>query len=256
MKVDGSVGLVTGGASGLGEGVVRMLARNGGRAAIFDLPSSGGAAIAEELGDAVEFFPVDVTDSAGVEESVGRVAERFGRIDLLMNCAGISSGQKVVGRDRTPHSLAHFRKHVEVNLIGLFDVLRHVAVVMSENEPGEGGERGLIVNVASIAALEGEAGQASYSASKGGVVALTLPLARELSRHGIRVMCICPGIMDTAMLAGADDDLRERLTALSLFPKRLGTPEDVGQLVKGFMETTFLNGEVVRLDAAVRLGPR
>jgi 3-hydroxyacyl-CoA dehydrogenase/3-hydroxy-2-methylbutyryl-CoA dehydrogenase len=256
MKVEGSVGLVTGGASGLGEGVVRMLAGNGGRAAIFDLPSSNGAALVEELGDAVEFFPVDITDSDAVERGVAAVVERFGRIDLLMNCAGISSGQRVVGRDRVPHSLAHFRKHVEVNLIGLFDVLRHVAVAMSDNEPDETGERGLIVNIASIAALEGEAGQASYSASKGGVVALTLPLARELARHGIRVMCICPGIMDTAMLAGADEALRQRLTDLSLFPKRLGTPEDVGRLVKGFMETTFLNGEVVRLDAAVRLGPR
>ncbi|MGB3411788.1 MAG: SDR family NAD(P)-dependent oxidoreductase [Microthrixaceae bacterium] len=255
MKVNGSVGLVTGGASGLGLGVVRMLVENGGRAAIFDLPSSNGAEIAEKLGDAAQFYPIDITDPVAVERDVAGAVERFGRVDLLMNCAGISSGKRVVGRDGIPHDLDHFRRHVEVNLIGLFDVLRHAAVAMSKNTPDDAGERGLIVNVASIAALEGEEGQASYSASKGGVVSLTLPLAREFARHGIRVMCLCPGIMDTAMLEGADDALRQRLTDLSLFPKRLGTPEDVGQLVKAFMETTFLNGEVVRLDAAVRLGP-
>jgi 3-hydroxyacyl-CoA dehydrogenase/3-hydroxy-2-methylbutyryl-CoA dehydrogenase len=256
MKVDGAVGLVTGGASGLGEGVVRMLAGAGGHAAIFDLPSSKGGELAAELGDRAAFFPVDVTDSDAVEAAVAGVAERFGRIDVLMNSAGISTGSRVVGRDGSPHPLDHFRRHVEVNLIGLFDVLRRTAVVMARNEPNEDGERGLIVNVASIAAIEGQIGQASYSASKGGVLALTLPLARDLATHGIRVLCICPGIMDTPMLAGANEQLRKSLVDLTVFPKRLGRAEDMGALVRSFMEQPMLNGEVIRLDGAVRLAPR
>jgi 3-hydroxyacyl-CoA dehydrogenase/3-hydroxy-2-methylbutyryl-CoA dehydrogenase len=256
MKVEGAVGVVTGGASGLGEGVVRMLVDGGGRAAIFDLPSSKGAELGDELGDRAGFFPVDVTDSAAVEASVAGVVERFGRIDLLMNSAGISTGARVVGRDGSPHPLDHFRRHVEVNLIGLFDVLRHTAVVMARNEPNEDGERGLIVNVASIAAIEGQVGQASYSASKGGVLALTLPLARDLATHGIRVLCICPGIMDTPMLAGANEQLRRSLMDLTIFPKRLGRADDMGDLVRSFMEQPMLNGEVIRLDGAVRLAPR
>jgi 3-hydroxyacyl-CoA dehydrogenase/3-hydroxy-2-methylbutyryl-CoA dehydrogenase len=256
MRVEGAVGVVTGGASGLGAGVVRMLVDGGGRAAIFDLPSSRGEELAAELGDAAAFFPVDVSDPEQVEPSVAAVVERFGRIDLLMNSAGISTGSRVVGRDGTPHPLDHFRRHVEINLIGLFDVLRHTAVAMAKNEPDEDGERGLIVNVSSIAAIEGQVGQASYSASKGGVLALTLPLARDLAMHGIRVLCICPGIMDTPMLAGASDELRQSLIASTIFPKRLGTPEDVGQLVRSFMEQPMLNGEVIRLDGAVRLAAR
>ena len=256
MRVEGAVGIVTGGASGLGEGVVRMLVDGGGQAAIFDLPSSNGEALAAELGAGVEFFPVDVADPLQVEPAVSAAAERFGRIDLLMNSAGISTGSRVIGRDGTPHPLDHFRRHVEINLIGLFDVLRHAAVVMSRNEPNDEGERGLIVNVSSIAAIEGQVGQASYAASKGGVLALTLPLARDLAGHGIRVLCICPGIMDTPMLAGANEQLRQRLNDLTIFPKRLGLPADVGRLVRSFMESPLLNGEVVRLDGAVRLGPR
>jgi 3-hydroxyacyl-CoA dehydrogenase/3-hydroxy-2-methylbutyryl-CoA dehydrogenase len=256
VKVEGAVGLVTGGASGLGEGVVRMLVDGGGRAAIFDLPSSRGEELAAELGDRAAFFPVDVTDSDGVEEGVAAVAERFGRIDLLMNSAGISTGARVVGRDGTPHPLDHFRRHVDVNLIGLFDVLRRTAVVMAGNEPNEEGERGLVVNVASIAAIEGQVGQASYSASKGGVLALTLPLARDLAGHGIRVLCICPGIMDTPMLAGANEQLRNSLQNLTIFPKRLGHAADMGALVRSLMEQPMLNGEVIRLDGAVRLAPR
>jgi 3-hydroxyacyl-CoA dehydrogenase/3-hydroxy-2-methylbutyryl-CoA dehydrogenase len=256
MKVEGAVGVVTGGASGLGEGVVRMLVDGGGRAAIFDLPSSRGSELADELGDEAAFFPVDVTDPDAVEASVAGVVERFGRIDVLMNSAGISTGSRVVGRDGSPHPLDHFRRHVEVNLIGLFDVLRQAAVVMARNEPNEDGERGLIVNVASIAAIEGQVGQASYSASKGGVLALTLPLARDLANHGIRVLCVCPGIMDTPMLAGANEQLRKSLMDLTIFPKRLGRAGDMGDLVRAFMEQPMLNGEVIRLDGAVRLAPR
>jgi 3-hydroxyacyl-CoA dehydrogenase/3-hydroxy-2-methylbutyryl-CoA dehydrogenase len=256
MQVAGAVGVVTGGASGLGEGVVRMLVGGGGRAVILDRPQSRGADLAGELGAAAAFVPCDVADTVQVEQAVAAAAAAFGRIDVLVSSAGISPAARVVARDGTPFPLAVFRSGIDVNLVGLFDVLRHVAAVMTANEPGDDGERGLIVNVASIAGLEGQVGQASYAASKGGVVALTLPLARDLASWGIRVMCICPGVMDTAMLAGATEELRASLVDINVFPKRLGRPDDVAALVRTFMETTYLNGEVVRIDAATRLAPR
>jgi 3-hydroxyacyl-CoA dehydrogenase/3-hydroxy-2-methylbutyryl-CoA dehydrogenase len=256
MKVEGSHGLVTGGASGLGAGVVRMLADAGGKAAIIDLPSSRGADLAAELGDGFLFLPTDVTDPAGVERSVREAAEHLGRIDLCVNCAGISPGVRVIGKDRALHPLEVFRRTVEINLIGLFDVVRWAAYYMSENPRGEDDERGLIVNVASIAGYEGQVGQAGYSASKGGVIALTLQLARDLERQGIRVLGVAPGMMDTGMLAGLEERRRQALIDTHVFPKRLGTPADFARLVRTFMETTLLNGEVVRLDAATRLAPR
>lgn len=253
MDVKGAVALVTGGASGLGLGVVRMIAEGGGRAAIVDLPTSAGAQLAEELGDAIEFVPTDVTRADEVAAAVARTVERFGRLDVCVNCAGISPAHRVVKSDGTKFPLDMFRKTVDINLIGLFDVVRNAAAAMAANEPGPDGERGLIVNVASIAALEGQVGQAAYSASKGGVVALTLPLARDLAGVGIRVMTVCPGIMDTAMLSGLDDKRRGALVDLHVFPKRLGRPDDFARLVQGFMTNTMLNGDVVRLDAATRL---
>jgi 3-hydroxyacyl-CoA dehydrogenase/3-hydroxy-2-methylbutyryl-CoA dehydrogenase len=256
MKVSGSVGLITGGASGLGEGVVRMLVAGGGRAVILDLPGSAGAAIAQELGDAVRFLPTDVSVPEQVEASVAAAVAAFGRIDLNVNCAGVSPAQRVIGRDRALYPLELFRRAVEINLIGLFDVVRWSAYYMAENEPGEDGERGLIVNVGSIAGLEGQVGQAAYTASKAGVLALTIQLARDLERQGIRVMGVAPGMMDTAMLAGVDDRRRQALLDLHVFPKRLGRPDDFAALVRTFMEVTLLNGDVVRLDAATRLPPR
>lgn len=256
MRVSGSVGLVTGGASGLGEGVVRMLVEAGGRAVILDRAGSSGSELAHELGDAAVFVPGDVTDSRNVESAVAAAVRAFGRIDLLVSSAGISPAARVVARDYTPFPLEVFRRGIEVNLVGLFDVLRHTASAMARNEPGADGERGLIVNIASIAGLEGQVGQASYAASKGGVIALTLPLARDLAIWGIRVMCICPGVMDTAMLADASDELRTALADINVFPKRLGRPDDVAGLVRTFMENTYLNGDVVRVDAATRLAPR
>ena len=253
MDVKTTAALVTGGASGLGLGVVRMLAEEGARAAIVDLPSSRGAALAEELGDTVVFAPADVTDTNQVQAAVRRAVDEFGRLDLCVNCAGVSPAHRVVKSDGTMFPLDTFRKTVEINLIGLFDVVRTAAAAMTRNDPGADGERGLIVNVASIAALEGQVGQAAYSASKGGVVALTLPLARDLADQGIRVMTVCPGIMDTAMLAGIDDKRRSALVDLHVFPKRLGAPEDFACLVRSFMTNTMLNGDVVRLDAATRL---
>lgn len=256
MKAQESVGLVTGGASGLGEGVVRMLARAGGRAAILDLPQSRGAELAAELGDGIRFLATDVSDPEQVKASVDGAVAAFGRIDLTVNCAGVSPAQRIVGKDRALYPLEMFRQAVDINLVGLFDVVRRSAYHMAANDPGEDGERGLIVNVASIAGFEGQVGQAAYSASKGAVIALTLQLARDLERQGIRVMGVAPGMMDTGMLAGIDERRRQALIDIHLFPKRLGRPDDFARLVRTFMEITLLNGDVVRLDAATRLAPR
>jgi 3-hydroxyacyl-CoA dehydrogenase/3-hydroxy-2-methylbutyryl-CoA dehydrogenase len=256
MRIEDTVALVTGGASGLGEGVVRMVVGAGGRAVVLDRAESRGAELAGELGSAATFVPCDVTQPERVERAVADAAAAFGRIDVLVSSAGISPAARVVARDGTPFPLDLFRRGVDVNLVGLFDVLRHAAAVMTRNEPGADGERGLVVNIASIAGLEGQVGQASYAASKGGVIALTLPLARDLAQWGIRVMCICPGVMDTAMLAGSSDELRQALADINVFPKRLGRPDDVAALVRTFIEATYLNGEVVRVDAATRLAPR
>ena len=223
---------------------------------LLDRPESDGQAVADELGDRVEFVGCDITGADQVEAAVAQAASVFERIDLLVSSAGISPAARVVSRDGVPFPLDLFKRGIDVNLVGLFDVLRHASAAMARNEPGDDGERGLIVNIASIAGLEGQVGQASYAASKGGVIALTLPLARDLASWGIRVMCICPGVMDTAMLAEASDELRSALIDVNVFPKRLGRPDDVGSLVKTFMENTYLNGDVVRIDAATRLAPR
>lgn len=253
MRVAGSVGVVTGGAGGLGGGVVRMLTETGGRAAILDLPSSPGGDLAAELGEHALFVPLDVSDGGQVEAAIDRVVEHFGRIDLCVNAAGISPASRIVDGKGRIHPRDLFAKTVEINLVGAFDVLRLCAGAMSRNEPSEEGERGLIVNVSSAAALEGQVGQAAYSASKGALAAMTLPLARDLAKWGIRVMAVAPGIMDTPMLTGIDDKRREALLTIPVFPKRLGTPKDFSALVRTFIENTLLNGELVRLDAAARL---
>ncbi len=254
MQVANTVGLVTGGAGGLGGAVARMLVDGGGRVAIIDVPSSPGAAFAAELGPNALFLPTDVTQTDQVESAIAQTMAEFGRIDLCVNAAGISPAARIVGRDGTLFPLDLFKKTIDINLVGMFDVTRQAAGAMSNNEPGESGERGLIINVASIAAFEGQVGQASYTASKGAIVALTLQLARDLAKLGIRVMAIAPGIMDTPMLAGLDDKRKQGLVDLSLFPKRLGTPADFAQLTRSIMENTMLNGDIIRLDAATRLG--
>jgi 3-hydroxyacyl-CoA dehydrogenase/3-hydroxy-2-methylbutyryl-CoA dehydrogenase len=233
-----------------------MMVEGGGHAVILDLAKSDGARFAAELGDAARFIACDVADAGQVESALTQAAKAFGRIDLAVNAAGISPASLVLDKERQPHPLDVFRRAVDINLIGLFDVTRHAALHMSANEPSDEGERGLIVNVASIAGLEGQVGQAAYSASKGAVVALTLPLARDLARWGIRVMTIAPGIMDTGMLAGTDEQRKAKLVDIHVFPKRLGRPEDFSRLVRCFMEDTLLNGDVVRLDAATRLNVR
>lgn len=256
MEISQAVGVVTGGGSGLGAGVVRMLAKRGGRAAVLDLPTSKGAELADELGDAVHFIPTNVTDTAQVAAAFEQIEQRFDRLDVCVNCAGGGAGHRVVGKGGSLYPIEDFRRIVELNLIGTFDVTRRAAGMMSRNEAGADDERGLVVNVASIAGFEGQVGQVGYSASKGGVIAATLPLARDLAQWGIRVLTIAPGIMDTAMLAGASDKVREAVTNLSLFPRRLGRAEDFAGLVAHLMENTMLNGDVIRLDAGTRLPAR
>jgi len=253
MTLAGIVGFITGGASGLGAAVVEMLAAGGGRAAILDLPASAGAERANALGEAAAFFEVDVSLPDQVQRAVDAAASHFGRVDLLVNCAGVSPVGRTLDRDGRMADLAVFRRTVETNLIGLYDVVRHTVRHMIRNDPGEDGERGVIINTASIAAFDGQSGQTAYAASKGGIVALTLPLARDLAIWGIRVMAIAPGIMDTAMLAGFGERQREAMAGLHLFPKRVGRPDEFAQIVRACLENHLLNGEVVRLDAGARI---
>ena len=253
MQVKDSVALVTGGASGLGLGAARMLVDLGASVALLDINEEKGNEAASELGDRARFLTCDVSDAPSVEAAVAEVEEHFGAIQILVSAAGVAPAQRVVSRDGDLFDLDLFRFTVSVNLIGMFDVIRNVARAMSSNEPDESGERGVIVNVASIAAYEGQVGQAAYSASKGGIVGMTLPIARDLGPLGIRVMTVAPGIMDTPLLAGAPQELKDSLAKLAVFPKRLGTPEDFAMLVQAIVENPMLNGEVIRLDAAARM---
>jgi 3-hydroxyacyl-CoA dehydrogenase / 3-hydroxy-2-methylbutyryl-CoA dehydrogenase len=254
VQVQNAVALITGGAGGLGAGAARMITGGGGRVVLVDLPSSPGKELVAELGaDSALFVPTDITDTDQVASAVEAALERFGRIDLCVNAAGVSPGIRTIDRSGNLFPLDTFRAAVEINLIGAFDVSRQAALAMTRNEPGEDGERGLIVQVSSIAAVEGQVGQTAYTASKAGLAAMVLPMARDLAPSGIRVMGVMPGIMDTPMLAGLDDKRRSALVGLSLFPKRLGNPADFAALVRSFMENTLLNADVVRLDAATRL---
>jgi NAD(P)-dependent dehydrogenase (short-subunit alcohol dehydrogenase family) len=248
MQVQGRAFLVAGGGSGLGAATAHFLAKEGAKVVVADLR------VASE-GDNVRFVETDVTDEGSTKEAIDAALQGFGGLHGAVNCAGIASAEKVLGREG-PHSLKTFSKVVEVNLVGTFNVVRLAAEVMANNEPTQGGERGVIVNTASVAAFDGQIGQVAYSASKGGVVAMTLPVARELARHGIRVMTIAPGIFDTPMLAGLPEAARESLGKQVLFPQRLGRSEEFAALVRHIIENQMLNGEVIRLDAAIRLAPR
>jgi 3-hydroxyacyl-CoA dehydrogenase/3-hydroxy-2-methylbutyryl-CoA dehydrogenase len=253
LQVKDSVALVTGGASGLGLGAVRRLLDHGASVALLDINEDKGKAVAAELGDRARFVACDVSDAGSVAAVVSGVEEQFSGIQILVNAAGVVPAQRVVSRDGSLFDLEIFRFAIGVNLIGMFDVIRNVARVMSSNDPDEGGERGVIINVASIAAYEGQVGQAAYSASKGGIVAMTLPIARDLGPLGIRVMTVAPGIMDTPLLAAAPQELKDSLAKLAVFPQRLGTPEDFAHLVQAIVENPMLNGEIIRLDAAARM---
>ena len=252
MDIAGKVFIVTGGASGLGEGTARMLAALGGHVVIADMQADKGEAIAMELGGA--FLKCDVSQEADAQAVVAK-ATSMGKLMGLVNCAGIAPAEKTVGKTGA-HSLAVFSKVIQVNLIGTFNMIRLAAEAMSKNEPEATGERGAIINTASVAAYDGQIGQAAYSASKGGVVGMTLPIARDLARSGIRVMTIAPGIFGTPMMFGMPKEVQDALAAAVPFPSRLGTPDDYAKLARPIFENDMLNGEVIRLDGAIRLAPR
>jgi NAD(P)-dependent dehydrogenase (short-subunit alcohol dehydrogenase family) len=255
MQVKDHTFLVTGGSSGLGAACVRTLVAVGGNVIVADLNRAGGEALAAELGGKVRFVATDVTDEASTQNAVSAATSSFGGLHGLVNCAGIGVADKVLGKSG-PHSLAAFNKVVQINLIGTFNATRLAAAVMSQAAPTPAGERGVIVNTASVAAFDGQIGQAAYSASKGGIVGMTLPIARELARYGIRVMTIAPGIFDTPLLAGLPEPARISLGQQVPFPPRLGRPDEFAALVRHIVENEMLNGEVIRLDGAMRMGPK
>jgi NAD(P)-dependent dehydrogenase (short-subunit alcohol dehydrogenase family) len=248
MEIEGRTFLVAGGGSGLGAATAGMLATGGGNVVVADLKG-------EAAGDNVSFVETDVTDEGSARGAIERALSEFGGLHGAVNCAGVASAEKVLGRE-APHSLESFARVVEVNLVGTFNMVRLAAEVLAENEPTEGGERGVIINTASVAAFDGQIGQVAYAASKGGVVALTLPVARELAQHGIRVVAIAPGIFDTPMMAGLPEAARESLGKQVPFPPRLGRPEEYAALVRHIVGNEMLNGEVIRLDGAIRMAPR
>jgi len=253
MQIEGHAFIVTGGASGLGEATARMFAEGGGRPVIADLNAERGEAVAQELGG--RFVRCDVSseaDGAGVVEAA---LKEYGGIFGLVNCAGIGTASRTLGKSG-PHDLGLFSKTIAVNLIGTFNMIRLAAAAMQQNEPSAGGERGVIVNTASVAAFDGQIGQAAYSASKGGIVGMTLPIARELAAFGIRVTTIAPGIFWTPMLAGLPEEAQASLGRQVPFPPRLGRPDEYASLVRQIFENEMLNGETIRLDGAIRMAPR
>ena len=253
MDINGAVALVTGGASGLGLATTEKLVEDGAKVVIVDLPSSAGEAVADKLGDAVRFAPADVTDEAQISAALD-VAAELGTLRVAVNCAGIGNGIKTVGKNG-PFPLADFTKVINVNLIGTFNVIRLAAERISQSDPVEG-ERGVIVNTASVAAFEGQIGQAAYSASKGGIVGMTLPIARDLAGIGIRVVTIAPGLFETPLLGGLPEDVKESLGKQVPHPSRLGRPSEYGQLASHIVANPMLNGETIRLDGAIRMTPR
>ncbi len=255
MRIEGGVFLVTGGASGLGAGTARLLARRGAHVAIADLNAKAGNALAEELGSRARFVEADVTSETSVHAAIDSTVAAFGHLRGLVNCAGVVHGEKVLGKEGV-HSLDAFKRVIDINLVGTFNVIRLAAAAISQSSPDADGERGVIVNTASVAAFEGQLGQAAYAASKGGIVAMTLPIARELARSGIRVMTVAPGIMETPMLLGMSAEVQDALGKMVPFPSRLGKPEEFASLVAHIVENPYLNGEVVRLDGAIRMQPR
>ena len=255
MQVGESTFFITGGGSGLGAATARLLVENGAHVALADVDEEAGEQMASQIGSGAEFVRTDVTDEESVQDSLDSVVEIFGSLNGAVNCAGIGPAAKVVGK-KGVHDLGLFTKTVEINLVGTFNVIRFAAVRLAENELGEDGERGVIINTASVAAYDGQIGQAAYAASKGGVVALTLPVARELASSGIRVVTIAPGIFETPMLAALPEDARASLGKQVPFPPRLGRPEEYAALAKHIVENQMLNGEVIRLDGAIRMAPR
>jgi 3-hydroxyacyl-CoA dehydrogenase / 3-hydroxy-2-methylbutyryl-CoA dehydrogenase len=255
MNIAETIALITGGASGLGAATAHMILRHGGKAAILDRNEQLGRAFAGELGASARFFAADVANPEDVQKAVEGTVSAFGGLNACINCAGIGDPMKLVGKEG-PADLERFSRVIRVNLIGTFNVARLAAWVMVKNQPNGEGERGVIVNTASVAAYDGQIGQAAYSASKGGIAGMTLPLARDLSRDGVRVMTIAPGLFDTPLLAALPDNVKHALGAMVPFPSRLGRPDEYAQLVQQIIENPMLNGEVIRLDGAIRMAPR
>ena len=253
MDLTGASALVTGGASGLGLATARRLAAAGAAVTIVDLPTSAGADIAAELGGA--FAPADVTDAQQVAAAV-EVAAASGPLRVVVNCAGIAPPAKVLDREGNPTPLETFERIIRVNLVGTYNVISQASAVIAKTEPTEGGDRGVIVSTASVAAFDGQIGQPAYSASKGGVHAMTLPIARELARYGIRVVTIAPGIMETPMLMGLPQAAQDSLGQQVPYPQRLGKPDEYARLVMSIVDNGYLNGETIRLDGAIRMAPK
>ena len=255
MQIKGNTFLVTGGSSGLGAGTAERLVELGAHVVIADVNEAAGKAKEAELGANARFIKTDVTSEESVLAAIALAKSAFGGLQGVVNCAGILIAKKTVGRDGA-HDLASFAKVIQVNLVGTFNVIRLAVAEMSNNAPNEEGERGVLINTASVAAYDGQMGQAAYSASKGGVVGMTLPIARDLSRNGIRCMTIAPGIFETPMVAGMPDEVQASLISQIPFPKRLGKPSDYAFLAQHIIENVKLNGEVIRLDGGVRMGAK
>ena len=255
MEIKDRTFIITGGGSGLGLATARILAASGGNVVLLDVNEATGTKAAESIGKQAVFAKADVTDADSVSAVIATAKQKFGRIDGAINCAGIGSAQKTVSKTGA-HDLAAFQRVIAVNLVGTFNVIRLAATAMAEREVPEGDERGVIVNTASVAAFDGQIGQAAYSASKGGIVGMTLPIARDLASYGIRVVTIAPGIFDTPLLAGLPEPARISLGKQVPFPPRLGRPDEYAHLVKAIVENSMLNGEVIRLDGAIRMAPR
>ena len=253
MLIKNSVFLVTGGASGLGAATARMAAENGGKVVIADMQAEAGEKLAQELG--ARFAKCDVTAEADGKAAVALALKEFGGLQVLVNCAGIALAERTIGKE-APHDLGRFTRVVTVNLIGTFNMIRVAADAMAKSGPNAAGERGVIINTASVAAFDGQIGQAAYSASKGGVVGMTLPIARDLSRTGIRVCTIAPGIFETPMLLGLPKEAQDSLGKQVPFPSRLGRPAEYAQLARAIIENEMLNGETIRLDGAIRMAPK
>ncbi len=256
MKNFDVAAVVTGGASGLGEATTRALAARGAAVTVLDLQEERGQALAAELGGSTTYVRTDVTDEASLQVAIAEATGKDRPLRIAVNCAGIGWAQRTIGRNGEVHDLGAFTKTVMVNLVGTFNVLRLAAAAMASTEPDDDGERGVVVNTASIAAYDGQIGQTAYAASKGGVVGMTLPAARDLSSVGVRVCTIAPGLVDTPMLAGLPQEARENLAAGIPFPKRLARPADYAQLALAVVEHGYLNGEVIRMDGALRMAPR
>ncbi len=255
MDVQNKGVFISGGASGLGAACARLLTQAGAKVVIADLNSELGHAFASELGSSALFVKTNVTEEADVQAALKAAVDAFGGLHVAINCAGIGVAEKTLSK-KGPHALASFTRVIQINLIGTFNVIRLASTMMAENTPDAEGERGVIINTASVAAFDGQIGQAAYSASKGGIVGMTLPIARDLSSYGIRVMTIAPGLFDTPLLAGLPEPAKQSLGQQVPFPPRLGRPAEYAALAKHIIENTMLNGETIRLDGAIRMAPR